>query len=122
MTPMPCSGAATGMEMGPHGLIRDDDQSFGKRRSPSEWSSPPYWSLVEQISKLIKEKDLLLNESPSCSSAVCMKDLRRFAGRHEVRASLRCSDLRNDNQALRIDNEKLHEALLNCSCFDSWPL
>ncbi|CAE6922230.1 PAO3 [Symbiodinium sp. CCMP2592] len=80
MTPMPCSGAPTGMEMWPHGLVRDDDQSFGERR----WSSPPYWSLVEQISKLIKEKDLLLNE---------------------------CSDLRNDNQALRIDSEKLHEAL-----------
>ena len=90
------------------------------------WSSPPYWSLVEQISKLTKEKDLLLNESPGCSSAVCMKDevvlLRRSAGRHDVRASLRCSDLCSDNQALRIDNAKLHEALLNCSCFDSWPL
>ncbi|CAE7323120.1 unnamed protein product [Symbiodinium sp. CCMP2592] len=84
MTPMPCSGAPTGMEMWAHGLVRDDYQSFGECCSPSEWSSPPYWSLVEQFSKLIKEKDLLLNE---------------------------CYDLCNDNQALRIDNEKLHEAL-----------
>ena len=79
-------------------------------------------TLVEQISKLTKKKDLLLNESPGCSSAVCMKDevvsLRCSAGRHDVRASLRCSDLCSDNQALRIDNAKLHEALLNYS----WPL
>eukprot|EP00439_Symbiodinium_sp_Y106_P086398 s323_g32.t4 len=88
MTPTPRSGALTDMEKWSRGLILDDYRSFGEYYSPSEWSSPTYWSLVEQINKLIKEKNLLLNE---------------------------CSDLRRDNQALRIDNEKLHEALLNCN-------
>ncbi|CAE7651982.1 unnamed protein product [Symbiodinium sp. CCMP2592] len=145
MTPMPCGGAPTSLEMWPPGPILDDYRSFGEYYSPSErlslktgssplhqvastgnpmqetqvelatvadvmqwisewhgkvaecyarteasrlpvlwWSSPPYWSLVEQISTLSKEKILLLNE---------------------------CSDLRSDNQAIRVDNEQLHEAL-----------
>ncbi|CAE7651948.1 unnamed protein product [Symbiodinium sp. CCMP2592] len=83
MTPTPCSGAPTSLEMWSRGPILDDYRSFGEYYSPSEWSSPPYWSLVEQISTLSKEKILLLNE---------------------------CSDLRSDNQAIRVDNEQLHEA------------
>ena len=104
MTPTPRSGALTDMEKWSRGLILDDYRSFGEYYSPSErlslkagssplhaavqlasncvelhvrklrWSSPTYWSLVEQINKLIKEKNLLLNESPRCTSAVCMKD------------------------------------------------